>query len=684
MFSHPLDASLLKVSKATGRSLKRSSTRESALRRFFSGDFFRSLLLFLLWAVALTPTEGFSQADPEDTAPLLLSISPLTGQPSKPLKVEARGNRLDGAYAVWSDNSGVTGKIVGVEEVRDLVKPRVRPSQQEIKPIPVFRAVLELQIAATTRAGVYSLRLVSSRGISNAIGFPVVNAPVTVEIASSHQTVEQSQLVDFPGFISGKIGEPAEVDSYSFHASKGQELRFEVVEGQRFDSSADPGRFAAELALYRAAGSWFDAHRPVRLLFEEERSSDLMPVNPGGTYKFSEDGQYFLQVTGLFGQGCADCTYQVRAFPKADVSGSISQAQPVRSEWLERSLERRLTSTWTRDLEARAVKGPEAPAKEVPSGPASFVRVVASPEPPQVRTASHPVTVLEHEPNDQASRSESISIPAVIEGTIERPGDLDSFRFKVEAGQKLAFEVESPDAKSPYFNPRIGVVDNENRELFSNVERRLSMYNNNADPQVYLKGVQAKATHSFERAGEYTLQIRDITSRYGNPNYRYRILIRPQIPHVGEISVIPKENVDATAEVARRSEVNRVNLVRNTPRKLVLVASYEEGFTGDLSFNFTGLPEGVHAFPGVQFNEGRAPLEVTQNPDTIAPKQQKTVIVLLADPAAPLTKEPRTVQLRCRPIGNGKLGSDLLVREFPLMVVASSTEKDVAKPAPNK
>jgi len=394
MFSHPLDSSLVKILNVTGRSLKRCSTRESALHRFFSGDSLRSWLLFLLWVVALTPTEGYSQAESEGDAPLLLSISPLAGQPGKLLKVEVRGNRLDGVYAVWSDNSGVTGKVVSVEEVRDLIKPRVRPSQQEIKPIPVFRALIDLQIEPSTRVGVHSLRLVSYRGVSNAFSFPVVNAPVTVEIASSHQTVEQSQPVDFPGFISGKIGQPAEVDFYSFHARKGQELQFEVVEGQRFDSSADPGRFAAELVLYRAAGSWFDAHRPTRLLFEEERSSDLMSANPGGTYRFSEDGQYFLQVAGLFGQGCADCTYQVRAFPSAEVSGSISQTQPMRSEWLERSLERRLTDTWTKDLEARAVKGPEAP---------------------QVRMASHPVAVLEHEPNDQASQSETIAIPAEIE-----------------------------------------------------------------------------------------------------------------------------------------------------------------------------------------------------------------------------------------------------------------------------
>ncbi|MSO22718.1 MAG: hypothetical protein EXQ58_05570 [Acidobacteria bacterium] len=585
---------------------------------------------------------------------------------------------------MWIDNGGFTGRVLSVEEVKDQIKPRARPPQQELKPVPVFRALLELQIGATTRAGVHSLRLVSHCGVSNAIGFPVVDAPVTEEAASFHQTIEQSQPAELPGFISGKIGEPGEVDFYSFRARKGQELRFEAMEGQRFDTSAMAGRFAAELALYHAAGSWFDPHRPTRALFEEERSSDLMPLAPGGIYRFSEGGQYFLQVSGLFGQGCADCIYQVRAFSRALRAESISQTEPVRSEWIERSFERRLTGSWTKDLEARSVKRPETSGTGVTSGPASFVRVVANPEPTRLNPSSQPLAVVEHEPNDRPSQSESISIPGVIEGTIERPGDLDSFKIKVEAGQKLAFEVETLDAKAPYFNPRIGVIDSQDRELFSNVERRLSMYNNNAVPEVYLKAAHPKATHSFERAGEYVLQVRDITSRYGNPNYRYRILVRPQIPHVGEISLISKDNLDATPEAAKRSEVNRLNLVRNEPKKLILVASYEEGFIGDLSFTFTGLPEGVQAFPAVQFNEERAPLEVTQNPDTIAPKQQKTAIVLVASPEAPLTKEPRTVQLRCQPISNGKPGLSLLVREFPLMVVESAAEKKPAKPVSAK
>jgi len=656
---------------------------ETAARGILSHGTLLQLLLCFVWTSAFVPSESFSQINPQDNGPLLLSVSPLIAQRGKSLKVEARGNRLDGAYAVWLDDGGFAGRVLSVVEVKDEIKPRVRPSQQEIKPVPVFSAMLELQIKGDTRIGTHPLRLVSNRGVSNAIDFPVVDSAVTLESADPHRTVEQAQPATLPGFVSGKIAEPGEVDFYSFSAKRGQEFRFDIIEGQRLDPSAMPA-FSAELAIYRASGSWFDPHRPTRLLFEEERSSDLMPVDSSGTFRCPEDGQYFLQVSGLFGQGCGDCTYQVRVFPAAIRSKAISETEPIRTEWLERSFDRQLTENRGKELESRSVAGSEGSAKQVPTGQAIAGGIATESERPQVNAMKRPSVVLETGAKDSSLHRGPIAIPTIIEGTIGSPGELDSFTIKVNAGQKVAFEVEAPDAKPPHFNPRIGVVDSQNRELFSNVERRLSMYNNNADPQVYLKAAQPKATHRFESAGEYVLQVRDITSRYGNPNYHYRILVRSQIPHVGEISVISTENPDATADVIRRGEVRRLNLRRGEPKRLIVIAAYEEGFTGDLAFTFTGLPEGVQAFPASHFNEGRAPLEVTQNPETIAPKQQKAAIVLVTSPEAPLTKEPRRVQLRCQPIGEGRLGTSLLVREFPLMVVAISTEGDDAKPPSSK
>lgn len=638
------------------------------------------LLLFLLLLAAFLPSYGLAQGEPDESGPLLLSVSPLTGQRGSTFRVEVRGNRLDGLHAVWSDSGELKGRILGVEEVKDKVQQKVNPLEKPKRPEAIYRALIELHTKGASGPGTYPLRLVSHRGVSNSIGFPLVDVPVSVEGAGSHETISQAQPVAVPGVISGTIGEPGETDYYRFQARKGQRLWFQALEGHKFNSGGAAAKFALELALYRTGKSWFDPQRPDRVLFDEQRSSDLMQVEAEGACEFPEDGQYYLQVSGLFGQGCPDCTYQVQVTSAAARRERLAPDK-LTNEWLERSLDRSLTESWIERLEARSVKetGRERVAETAPGVP-SAVPAAATAESKQPALLKRPQSVMELEPNNLASQAGIVSLPAFIEGTIESPGDVDSFKIIVDAGQKLAFEVETPDAKPPHFNPRIGLLDAQDREQFSNVERRLSMYNNNADPQVYLKAVRAKAVYGFERAGEYVLQARDMTTRYGNPSYRYRLLVRPQIPHVGEILVLSRDSGDATPEETRQNQISRLNLVRGEPKKLTLTAFYEEGFTGDLSFFFAGLPEGVQAYPAINFNEGRAPLEVMQNPDIVAAKPQKTALVLLASPEASLTSEPRSVELRCQTISNGKLGPNLLVRKIPLMVVERSAQEQRATP----
>src|SRR5262249_52665496 len=148
--------------------------------------------------------------------------------------------------------------------------------------------------------------------------------------------------------------------------------------------------------------------------------------------------------------------------------------------------------------------------------------------------------------------------------------------------------------------------------------------------------------------------------RYGGPEYRYRILVRLQIAHLGEVQVQPGE---------------RINLIRGQSRKLVVMTSHEEGFTGDVTFSFAGLPEGVTAFPAAEVNDKRAPTDVDENADAVAAKIQTVAIVLIADPKAPLTDTPKIVELLCRPVAEGQPGPILPVRKIPLMVVAATPER---------
>jgi hypothetical protein len=204
------------------------------------------------------------------------------------------------------------------------------------------------------------------------------------------------------------------------------------------------------------------------------------------------------------------------------------------------------------------------------------------------------------------------------------------------------------------------ILDSQDRELFSNVHRSISLYDDNNKKNTYLKKLDPKVVYTFERSGDYVLQVSDITARYGNPEFQYRLLVRPQIPHVGEVSV---------------EKADHINLVRGEAKKLTITTSYEEGFTGQVSFSILGLPPGVQAFPGAELGDDRAPREVDERPAIVAPKQQRTTVVLLAASTAQLSSAPTLVQLRCQPIADGKPGESLTVREIPLMVIASPPPK---------
>jgi len=450
------------------------------------------------------------------------------------------------------------------------------------------------------------------------------------------------------------------------------------VPGEDLGKQAISDRFDPQVVLYRRGGSLFDSRKPTQLLFEEERSSILIPVEAKGTYRFDADGHYYIEVSGIYGAGCSDCTYQLRIVSPRRDSELKAHVKPPEPEWTERSFNRALEGAWIAGLDARSVLPADQPAG-VPKPVASALvgrtglvsRTGSSPgdskeTAPVLRSAIHPQLTLDREPNDRAAQAQAVSIPGVIEGVIERPGDLDSFKFAVKPGEKLAFELETPDAQPPQFDPRLAVVDSQGREVVSNVHkmRTVSLDTNGDKPHVYVKGREPKAVYTFQNGGDYVLQVRDTTLRYGGPNFRYRILIRPQIPHVGGISV---------------GKPDHINLIRGKGKTLTITTSYEEGFAGQVLFTFAGLPEGVQAFPGAELKEDKVSSDVDVSPDIISPKLQKTTIVLLARSEAPVSALPKLVHLDCRPIVNGKLGESLEVRDIPLMVIEGSKQKQEEK-----
>ncbi|MBM3738043.1 MAG: hypothetical protein FJW39_19855 [Acidobacteria bacterium] len=574
----------------------------------------RKLAIPWLLLCAVDARLGVAQGQMEGE-PALLSVYPSAARRGQPLRVEIRGHHLEGARMLWASEPGLSGGVTGVE--REAQAPQ--PKDDETKKPAIWRVFLDLDVNAAARIGPHFIRTVSRRGVSTAIRFEVLDAPVVLEQSTAHADPAAAQAVSPPCLVNGRLAKPGEADVFAFNAKEGERFSFRVTAAENFDP---------RVALFSRKASWFDDSRAVRLLFDEERGFEQMPIQAIGTFRAAQPGQYFVQVSSVFGKGCGECTYQL------SVARDEAQTGAAKSEegtWRERAFTRALTPEWIAAVGNRA------------SGAA----------------ARH--ENLTAYTDDEQGRE--LRLPALISGVIGKPGEADTFRFRAEAGDKLAFEIETPQTPPPHFNPVVAVLDVQGRQILSNIQRRVSLFNNNAEVEGYLKDIEPKAIHTFQ-AGEYTLKVRDLTARYAGTSYAYRVLVRRQAPHVGEVT---------------SPDLDHVNLTPGGSRKIALTAALEEGFTGDVVYSASGLPPGVTLLPAGRLIEEKAPRDLPENAETVLPGQYGSTLILAADPGLEPTAEPARVTIRFRPVVGGKPGSELLVREFPLMVVEQAKPEEKRK-----
>ena len=120
--------------------------------------------LLVLCFTFLSRSVCLAQVQREVTEPKLSSVFPLGGRRGTNAQVEVRGNLLAGAYAVWFDSGGLSGRVLKVEEVKEEVKEKASSYQKKPeKPPVVYRALIDVEIQPTAPLEIYSLRLSSWR-----------------------------------------------------------------------------------------------------------------------------------------------------------------------------------------------------------------------------------------------------------------------------------------------------------------------------------------------------------------------------------------------------------------------------------------------------------------------------------------------------------------------------------------
>lgn len=579
---------------------------------------------------------------------------------------EITGRNLDGTYAVWFSKPGIKGVVRKVEEV----KPPEGAGQKK-KSEREYRVAIQVETEPSAETGIHFLRLVSTRGVSNAVQLRMYDVPVVSESGEAHEFPKNAQAVRFPVVVNGRIEKPGETDYYVFEAAKGQETAFDVIASREAAATG----FHPQLTLYKLTPSWFNQERAERIAFTDQLRGENVIVNTDprdrtGTWvtlrhRFVESGRYYLEVGSLYGKGGTENIYQLRM---AEAEKAVPPKFWVQQLWRERDFTRKLGASRAEIVRTRTV--PQAASEPVVAASSGDAAVAAT----AVKTGSEAASpdaattaAAEREPNDIEAQALPVSLPVVVEGAIDHAGDVDTFRFKTRQGQKLAFEIETPDAAPPEFNPRLEVLDAKGTEFLTNVARAPKYRDSKA---AYLISVEPKVVATFEQEGDYYLKIRDITHRGGNAAFRYRVIVRPQIPHIGDIVVETRTRSNEDG----RLDPWRVNLPAGEARKLNVTVDHEEGFyhpSNLVSIHIEGLPPGVAAISGSSNPSlaSRFSGPAVQKPERYYPSSQNLTIVLEAKEDAPATKMPVLARVSARSYVKGKPGPSIVIGDLPVMVL---------------
>ncbi len=578
--------------------------------------------------------------------PEIVSVFPQGINKGTTFTLQVAGKGLKGVNAVWVSDSTLRTRIADLITSETKKKEAMGDKKrEEVKTAKACDSTVTLQVAVNTSATArsYAFRLVSSQGVSNSLPLNLVDEPVVAETGAAHQNEPDAQLIPISSVVNGKVSRDGEVDLYAIDVKKDQTLLCEI--DSSFGALDFGGEFDPLLQLFEPTGSWFDPQDMKRLVNADDP--------PKFVYTFPRDGRFILAVRSFVGVGGPHAIYQLRVRPtkNANIEGNVQDgrfARELKPDRLQELSKRTLLVAQKTDETRAGTSGTGADKKTAAS---------VSNEKIDTATLTREIPRFkESEPNDKLEKSAElgitgiaeISVPGIVEGTIGRPGDVDYFKFKVKPGQtSLAFEMEMPDLQPFEFNPKLTVLDAAGQEVITNMFKRVG-----GDGDDWIQTIEPKTLFTFDAPGEYYLQIRDLTYRFGNERFKYRVLIRPQVPHIGNIEIAD----------------DHINLAPGGVKKLTINAQQEEGFSGDVAILFDNLPKGVEAVPAAEVEGPKGTPFETIHEERFVPKTQKVNVMLMARPDAPPMSFPQFAKVKVRVVAEGKVGEAFQVKEFPIMV----------------
>jgi hypothetical protein len=166
------------------------------------------------------------------------------------------------------------------------------------------------------------------------------------------------------------------------------------------------------------------------------------------------------------------------------------------------------------------------------------------------------------------------------------------------------------------------------------------------------KQLEAKTILPLRDMGDYTLEIRDATADLAGADFKYRVLVRPQIPHIGQVKV----------------DADVVNLAQGQAKTIRVMFDREEDYRGAVAVSAESLPPGISAVAAADFEPDKD-RTVEGKPERYIGRTERVVVALTAGADAPLSTVPQDVRVVIRPLVDGKTGEILSSKTIPMMVL---------------
>ncbi len=433
---------------------------------------------------------------------------------------------------------------------------------------------------ADAEPGPREMRLETARGVSNPLRFCVGRLPEFREQEPELVTDVQgwdipvrfpattTTDITLPAIVNGQIiprepdalrfgggFTPGDADRYRFEARKGQTLVIAASARELIPYLADavPGWFQATLTLYDAQGR--------ELAFGDDYRFHPDPVL---VFKVPQDGPYVVEIKDAIYRGRPDFVYRITIGELPFVTGIFPLGGRAGSQTAVELKGHNLpVDKLTMDAKDKA---PGVYPLSVRQGD-----LLSNTVPFAVDTLPE---CLEKEPNDAAGAAQPVTLPVIVNGRIDRPGDWDVFRFAGRAGQQIVAEVDARRLDSP--------VDSV-LELTDAAGKRLAFNDDHEDKADALNTHHADSLINFTLPadGTYCVRLGD-AQHQGGPEYAYRLRISPPRPDFA-LRVVP-------------SCINASSW-RLTP--VTVFALRKDGFDGEIALSFKDNPEGLVLIGGL-------------------------------------------------------------------------------------